>query len=173
MYLPTSTLELLYLRRRSPKTQLRVAAVSDRRLKNGGTLLATLQQDTGKWSSEYLYSTSEGLVGVRGLYNFGFDPRLPQPLPHKLPTGRLSLGAEVYYGILNKSGGMSTGLRYTTLPAHPGPPLTMTLTLAPLMGHLSTTYAIQAGRNASFCSRFDFNIYSYDSNLVVGRYMRP
>lgn len=63
---------------------------------------------------------------------------------------------------------MSTGLRYTTLPSHLGSPLTMTLTLAPLMGHLSTTYAIQAGSNASFCSRFDFNIYSYDSNLVVG-----
>ena len=44
----------------------------------------------------------------------------------------------------------------------------MTLTLSPLMGHLSTTYAIKAGPYAAFCSRFDFNMYSYESDLVVG-----
>ena len=63
---------------------------------------------------------------------------------------------------------MSTAIRYTTLPGNPGPPLTMTLTISPLMGHLSTTYAIKAGPNAAFCSRLDFNIYSYESDLVVG-----
>ncbi|KAF8465270.1 hypothetical protein BDZ91DRAFT_727957, partial [Kalaharituber pfeilii] len=239
MYLPTSTLEMLYLRRRSPRSQLRISAVSDAKLKNGGTILAMLQQDVGKWSTEYLYSTSEGLIGARGLYNFGDDPRkaseppvdtplVPAPgdlgevngngsavtplssppssqaqqsqsdsLPPispattngngnghstdngngttdtstdspKPPQGRFSLGAELYYGVLNKSGGLSTGLRYTTLPPHPGPPVTMTLTICPLMGHLSTTYAIKAGPDMSFCSRFDFNIYSYESDVVVG-----
>ena len=83
---------------------------------------------------EYLYSTSEGLIGARGLYNFGYDPRqIPKKVAEemeypdqsvledtpsvlstgeeavveveKLPTGRLSMGAEVYYGVLNKSGG--------------------------------------------------------------------
>ena len=44
----------------------------------------------------------------------------------------------------------------------------MTLTLSPLMGHLSTTYTVKAGPNAAFCSRFDFNMYSYESDLVVG-----
>lgn len=156
-----------------------------------------LQQDVGKYSTECLYSTSEGLIGARGLYNFGYDPRqkpkkvdeemeYPDPsvfedapaMPpaegeavvevEKLSTGRLSMGAEVYYGVLNKSGGMSTAIRYTTLPHHPGPPLTMTLTLSPLMGHFSATYAIKAGPNAAFCSRFDFNMYSYESDLVVG-----
>ena len=126
---------MLYLLRRSPKSQLRIATVSDAKLKNGGTILAVLQQDVGKYSTEYLYSTSEGLVGARGLYNFGYDPRqkprrvdeemeypdpsvfedTPAALPagegeveveaEKLPTGRLSMGAEVYYGVLNKSGG--------------------------------------------------------------------
>lgn len=135
MYLPTSTLEMLYLLRRSPKSQLRIAAVSDAKLRNGGTVLAVLQQDVGKYSTEYLYSTSEGLIGARGLYNFGYDPRqkpkkvaeeweYPDPSVfedapavlltggreaevevEKLPTGRLSMGAEVYYGVLNKSGG--------------------------------------------------------------------
>ena len=44
----------------------------------------------------------------------------------------------------------------------------MTMTISPLMGHLSTTYAIRAGPDAAFCSRFDFNIYSYESDLVIG-----
>jgi len=63
---------------------------------------------------------------------------------------------------------VSTGLRYTTLPSHPGIPLTMTLTLNPLMGHLSATYALLAGKSASFASRFEFNMYSYESDIVLG-----
>ncbi|KAF8415121.1 hypothetical protein BGX38DRAFT_1252080 [Terfezia claveryi] len=174
MYLPISTLEMLYLRRHSPKSQLRIAAVSDAKLKNGGTILAVLQQDVGKYSIECLYSTSEGLIGARDSSVFEDAPAMPPTEGEavveveKLSTGRLSMGAEVYYGVLNKSGGMSTALRYTTLPHHPGPPLTMTLTLSPLMGQLSATYAIKAGPNAAFCSRFDFNMYSYESDLVVG-----
>ncbi len=38
MYLPASTLEALYLRRLSPTKQLRVTAVSDPKLKHGGTV---------------------------------------------------------------------------------------------------------------------------------------
>jgi len=69
---------------------------------------------------------------------------------------------------LNKSGGMSLGGRYSTLPNHKGIPLTATLTLNPLMGNLSATYAVKAGRDLSLCSRFDFNAYSYESDLVLG-----
>ncbi|RPB11732.1 hypothetical protein P167DRAFT_488807 [Morchella conica CCBAS932] len=169
MYLPASQLEALYLRRMSPTQQIRLTAVSDSKLKSGGTIMAMLQQDTGKWCSEYLYITDGALIGARGLYNFGRDPRKSDP-----PTatteyaGRFSMGAELYYGILNKSAGMSTGFRYSTLPTHPGTPLTMTLTLNPLMGHLSATYAIRAGTSAAFCSRFEFNMYSYESDLSVG-----
>jgi len=44
----------------------------------------------------------------------------------------------------------------------------MTLTLNPLMGNLSSTYAVKAARALTLCSRFDFNVYSYESELVVG-----
>lgn len=44
----------------------------------------------------------------------------------------------------------------------------MTLTLNPLMGNLSSTYAVKAARGLTLCSRFDFNVYSYESELVVG-----
>ncbi|TAQ84622.1 hypothetical protein B7494_g7053 [Chlorociboria aeruginascens] len=171
LYLPQSTLEALYLRRMSPTQQLRLSAVSDGRLRNGGTILALHQYDVGKFSTETLYSTDGGLIGVRGLYNFGPDPR--QEVTEQISTdgrfyGRFSAGAEMYYGALNKSGGVSVGGRFATLPAHKGFPLTATLTLNPLMGNLSMTYAVKAGHNLALCSKFDFNVYSYESDLRLG-----
>ncbi|KAF2088036.1 mitochondrial distribution and morphology protein 10 [Saccharata proteae CBS 121410] len=173
LFLPTSTLEALYLRRVSPTRQLKISCVSDSSLRNGGTILGLVQNDYGKYSSEYLYSTDSALLGVRGLYNFGPDPRYPSAeeagtQSAERVNGRFSAGAELYYGILNKSGGMSTGLRFTTLPQHAGFPYTMTLTVNPLMGSLSSTYAVKAGRNVALCSRFDFNFYSYESELQLG-----
>lgn len=176
LYLPSSTLEALYLRRISPTRLLRLNCVSDGTLPNGGTILAVLQNDYGKYSTEYLYSTDSALLGVRGLWNFGFDPRFPSFQPASRPpahpwdhqSGRLSAGAEAYFSPLNKSGGISTGLRFTTLPIHTGFPYTMALTVNPLMGNLSSTYAVKAGPNLALCSRFDFNVYSYESDVVVG-----
>lgn len=185
LYLPTSHLEALYLRRLSPMTQLKISCVSSSTLKNGGSILFLLQQDVGKYSTELLYSTDSALLGVRGLYNFGPDPRdgarspeleviaqEKRKLEGQEPTtgmkGRFSAGAELYYGLLNQSGGISTGIRFATLPSHTGFPYTMTLTLNPLMGNLSSTYAVKAGRSLALCSRFDFNFYSYESELQVG-----
>ncbi|KAG4031123.1 hypothetical protein MFRU_010g02480 [Monilinia fructicola] len=175
LYLPQSTLEALYLRRVSPTQQVRITAVSDSRLRNGGTILALHQYDTGKYSTETLYSTDGGLLGLRGLYNFGPDPRKEVTEPLKQMSriddkfyGRFSAGAELYYGTLNKSGGVSVGGRFATLPAHKGIPLTATLTLNPLMGNISSTYAVKAGKNLSLCSRLEFNVYSYESDLVLG-----
>ncbi|KAL8710054.1 MAG: hypothetical protein Q9220_005325 [cf. Caloplaca sp. 1 TL-2023] len=189
LYLPRSTLEALYLRRLNPTTQVKLSAVSDSRLPNGGSALALLAQDKGKWSAEWMYSTDSALLGVRGLYNFGSDPGvveaekdgLAMALPDIGPGGlamerenaaeqisRFSAGAELYYGLLNKSGGMSTGVRFATLPAHTGFPYTMTLTLNPLMGNLSSSYSVKAGELLSLSTRFGFNVYSYESEVVVG-----
>ena len=190
LFLPRSTLEALYLRRLTPKAQLRISCVSDSRLPNGGTILAHLQYDAAKHNTEYIYSTDSALLGVRGLYNFGPEPSpVDQPFEQSpdptisaaneaaalatarapvRPNGRFSAGGEIYYGLLNKSGGMSTGLRFTTLPLHTGFPYTMTLTLNPLMGNLSSTYSVLASPLLALSSRFDFNVYSYESELQVG-----
>ncbi|RYO52940.1 Mitochondrial distribution and morphology protein 10 [Alternaria arborescens] len=173
IFLPQQRLEALYLRRLAPTRQLRIAAVSDSNLNNGGTILTLLQNDFGKYSTEYMYSTDSALMGVRGLYNFGPGPRdaSTEPLAAEQVgpvDGRFSAGAELYYGILNKSGGISTGVRFATLPNHAGFPYTMTLTLNPLMGNLSSTYAVKAGPNLALSSRFDFNFYSYESELQLG-----
>jgi len=170
-YLPQNTLEALYIRRISPAHQIKLSAVSDGRLRNGGTILALNQYDVGKYSAETLYSTDGGLIGFRGLYNFGADPRKEVQEPPRIEDkiyGRFSAGAEMYYGSLNKSGGVSFGGRFATLPAHKGIPLTATLTLNPLMGSLSTTYAVKAGKDLALCSKFDFNVYSYESDFMLG-----
>lgn len=190
LYLPNPTLEALYLSRLSPSSQLRLLCVSDHRLPNGGSILALLQHDTARLSTEYIYSTDSALLGFRALYNFGPEPSLlllppPPPLPPPptppppqktppppssppWPHGRFSAGFELYYSPLNKSSGTSAGLRFATLPAHPGFPYTMTLTVNPLMGGLSTTYSVRASSRLALSSRFDFNVYSYESGLRVG-----
>ncbi|KAI9856341.1 MAG: Mitochondrial distribution and morphology protein 10 [Vezdaea acicularis] len=175
LYLPTSMSEGLYLRRLTPTQQVKISYVSDSKLRNGGTILALHARDVGKYCTETLFSTDSALLGIRGLYNFGPDPRNPTlPDPPATPSsqeklyGRLSAGGELYYGVENKSGGMSAGLRFTTLPQHTGFPLTMTLTTNPLMGNLSAAYAVKAGKDLAIATQFDFNFYSYESGLVLG-----
>ncbi|PWN42633.1 hypothetical protein IE81DRAFT_116818 [Ceraceosorus guamensis] len=94
--------------------------------------------------------------------------------------GRFSAGAEMFFSAREKSAGISTGVRFTTLPEPstlqangvsdqvPQPPTTLTATLNPMMGHLSTAYAARMTRDIVACSRYDFNVYSYDSELTVG-----
>ncbi|EJT81156.1 mitochondrial distribution and morphology protein 10 [Gaeumannomyces tritici R3-111a-1] len=82
--------------------------------------------------------------------------------------GRFSAGGEIFYGVLNKTAGASVGGRFATLPAHRGTPLTATLTLAPLVGNIGATFAVMARDKCSLSTRFDFNVYSYESDWTVG-----
>jgi distribution and morphology protein 10 len=140
-------------------------------LPNGGSLLGILHNDYGKYNVETLFSTDSALFGLRGLYHFGLPSTDDNATPansNLAPVGLFSAGAEVYYALMNKSGGLSTGLRFTTLPTYHAFPYTMTLTLNPLMGNLSSTYAVKAGKHIALCSRFDFNFYSYESGVMLG-----
>lgn len=162
LFLPGSSLEAMVIRRLSRLSQLLVTCVSDSRLKNNGAITFIHQRDTGKWCQELIYSTHETLLGYRGLYNVGFDRKV------KFDPSRLSVGFEMFYGVSNKSPGLSTGLRYTTQSAYTGTPVTMTLMSNPLMGHISATYALRTTTASAFASRFDFNVYSYLSELSIG-----
>jgi distribution and morphology protein 10 len=51
---------------------------------------------------------------------------------------------------------------------HSSFPYTMTLTLTPLTGSISSTYSVRPTPNLSLSSRFDFNFYSWESRYVVG-----
>lgn len=122
------------------------------------------QYNDGKWSTEYIYSTHEALLGLTGIYNFGADERMKSPSSY---SSRLSLGGEIFYAVLSKTPGISTCLRYTAQSAYTGTPLTMSLLCNPLIGHISAMYSL-ATPGSSFGSRFDFNVYSYESDLSIG-----
>lgn len=182
MYLPRSTLQARIIRRFTPELQTQVSAVSSEDLRNGGTVLASAHYDRGIYNVEGLASTDGGLLGLRGLYNFGGDASPTDAhmsraaevvgngaaLEKERIYGRFSVGGELYYGTLNKSAGMSVGGRFATLPAYSGTPLTATLTINPLMGNLSATYAVLGGEHCTFASTIDFNVYSYESDWKVG-----
>ena len=182
LYLPLSMLEGLVVKRLGPSLQVQLSAVSAQSLRDGGTLLGLVQYDKGKYGVEGLASTDGGFLGVRGLYNFGGDAS-PSTVPAPQKTGddgglaavereriygRFSAGGELYYGTLNKSGGISLGARFATLPSHRGSPLTATLTINPLMGNISATYAVVARHYCSLATRMEFNVYSYESEWAVG-----
>ncbi|KAF5136491.1 Mitochondrial distribution and morphology protein 10 [Metarhizium anisopliae] len=172
LYLPQSQLEALAVRRFSPALQLQLSAVSAKHLRDGGTVLGLAQYDVGRYAFEGLASSDGGLLGLRGLYNFGGGDAHPPPAgaegEKERVYGRFSTGAEVYYGTLNKSGGVSFGTRFATLPAHSGTPLSASLTVNPLMGNVAASYAVVAGRHCSLATRMEFNVFSYESAWAVG-----
>lgn len=194
LYLPQSQLEGLVVRRLSESLQVQISAVSAQHLRNGGTVLGVAQYDVGRYAVEGLASTDGGLLGLRGVYNFGGDAEETTTTTTSSPTadalrqalgdtgggggggngekeriyGRFSTGAEIYYGTLNKSGGISLATRFATLPSHRGTPLAATLTLNPLMGSIGASYAVVAGRHCSLATRMEFNVYSYESAWAVG-----
>ena len=83
---------------------------------------------------------------------------------------------------------VSTGIRFTTLPdatppsfqttpshlpsAHRGPPsqppTTITALFNPMLGHISAAYTARVSRELSLSSRYDFNVYSYESEWCMG-----
>jgi len=85
---------------------------------------------------------------------------------------------------------VSTGIRFTTLPdatppsfqlSDPSsplsgvskmtpsqPPTTITALFNPMLGHISGAYSAHVSRDLSLSSRFDFNVYSYESEWTVG-----
>ncbi|CAK7564066.1 MAG: Mitochondrial distribution and morphology protein 10 [Sporothrix epigloea] len=186
LYLPRSMLEAYMVKRLAPSLQLQLRAVSDAKLPNGGTVLGIMQLDRGRYGLEGLMSSDGGLLGVRGLYNFGGQATANATADalgdaEDRPNGRFSAGGEIYYGTLNKSGGVSFGARFETTTTSPasddngmtvsrskGTPLTATLTVNPLMGNLSAAYAVVAREDCSLATRFDFNVYSYESEWSVG-----
>ncbi|KAF9964917.1 Mitochondrial distribution and morphology protein 10 [Mortierella alpina] len=287
MNLANARLEALYSRRISKHRQYVISGISDPASRSASHLSAQFQYDKGKYCAEMSFTTDDGLIGIRGLYNFGQDfdesyegmlkegrrrqhhhkvasedvilngsddasmeqkqespdavldsssssssssSELPlaaenisthsgerragylseetdeeSSMPSERIRGYWSAGAEVYYSATEKLGGVSTGLRYRTLPplapvrqhspssddnasvepsseaTTPGYPtstapeyhqnyipITITQTLNPIMGHVSSSYAAQVHPDLGLCSRFDFNLYSYDSELTAG-----
>ncbi|KAK9477977.1 hypothetical protein V1514DRAFT_320568 [Lipomyces japonicus] len=163
MYVPARMLEALVVSQLGPHTQATVMAVSSDQIRHGGSATAQVARQRARWTTEAVYATDEALTGVRALYS----------------AGGLSAGAEMFYGALNKAGGVSTGLRYVTTTAlehphqhqhnHLSTTSAFTLTCNPVTAHVSAAYAVRAAATGTaFASRLEFNGYSYESDLTVG-----
>ncbi|RXK40020.1 mitochondrial distribution and morphology protein 10 [Tremella mesenterica] len=157
-----------------------------------GNVLLSLQHDTGRYSGEYTYSAQDGMFGLRGLYNFGWkgdgedeeerskekDKRIDEEeMMEGGLRGRFSAGGEVYFSAKQRSFGISTGVRFTTIPPilpiplhspPPSPPTTLTLLYNPLIGFISSAYSAQISPTVAVSSRFGVNVYSYESDLSIG-----
>ncbi|KAG8836224.1 5'-3' exoribonuclease 2 [Serendipita sp. 399] len=208
LYVPTGRLDALYSTRLGGSWQLVAAAISEQkqlssnRIKNRrpesvdhSNILLNLQHDRGKWCTEYTFSVVDGLCGARMLYNFGKragedgttrESRRERRVDEEEAMdgglkGRISAGAELYFSAKEKSGGISTAVRFTTVPesgvadaegrgslAGLQPPTTVTAVINPILGHISAAYASQVSQDLAVCSRFDFNAYSYESEWTIG-----
>ncbi|EUC66355.1 distribution and morphology protein [Rhizoctonia solani AG-3 Rhs1AP] len=196
----TPTLQGLIAAVSNARARLTPPSSSATRGEAAGNMMFSLQHDTGRWSTEYSWSADDGMWGVRVLHNFGrlaneaIDAERAARKERERGTkrvdeeermegglkGRLSAGAELYFSLKEKSAGVSTGIRFTTLPDASPPsaspdstipaqtPTTLTATLNPMMGHISAAYAARTSRDLALCSRFDFNIYSYESEWTMG-----
>ncbi|KAJ8086230.1 Mitochondrial distribution and morphology protein 10 [Marasmius tenuissimus] len=183
-------------------------------------LMVYLQHDVGKWCTEYSWSAEDSMWGIKVLHNFG---RLAGTSPTEISSdtdatpnaatspkvmvkrideedaiegglkGRVCAGAEVYFSAKERSAGISTGVRFSTIPDATPPsyqiplpsssalssasiskappsqsPTTITGLFNPMLGHLSGAYSARVSDDLSLSSRFDFNVYSYDSEWTMG-----
>ncbi|KAJ3507561.1 hypothetical protein NLJ89_g6236 [Agrocybe chaxingu] len=217
-YLPTGRLDALYSTRVSPTLQMMVAAISDPpsavspdlrgRKQDLSNVMVNIQHDVGKWCTEYTWSAEDQMWGVRMLHNFGKlglssevvdDPTSSRRRGLKRVDeedavegglkGRVSVGAELYFSAKERSAGVSTGIRFTTLPdATPPsfqapvpsysplqprstpsqPPTTITALFNPMLGHISGAYTARVSQDLALSSRFDFNVYSFESEWTMG-----
>ncbi|BAP70346.1 hypothetical protein KMAR_20334 [Kluyveromyces marxianus] len=164
MLYPSSTLEAMYVKRFSRNYQLMLKCLS---AKTGPSILTMyLQKNTGANCQELILSTNEALLGYRFVHNFvsaGSKSNLSL-----YNNSSLSIGSELWCALLNLSPGCSTTLRYCSHATNTGKPLIFTLSLNPLYGHVSSTYSIKTHENLTFSTKYDFNIYSIQSNLTLG-----
>ncbi|PPQ79534.1 hypothetical protein CVT25_003416 [Psilocybe cyanescens] len=220
-FLPTGRLDALYSTRLTPTIQASISAISDPpssehpelrgRRADLSNVMINVQHDVGKWCTEYTWSAEDEMWGVRMLHNFGKlglstespseDAAAKRRVGMKRVDeedavegglkGRVSLGAEIYFSAKERSAGVSTGIRFTTLPdatppsfqvpvaapnassstprAPPSqPPTTITALFNPMLGHMSGAYTARVSRDLALSSRFDFNVYSFESEWAMG-----
>lgn len=169
MYFPGSALEAMIIKRISAHTQLLIKCINNPHMDKNGTMIVYLQKNAPKYLREFIYSTNESLIGFRCLYNLGnSDNSLNTALIPKFDNSVISIGTELWYAARTMSPGLSTAFRYSTRSTSTGKPLTMTLAVNPILGHLSSTYTVKTSVASTFSSRYDFNFFSYASNLSLG-----
>lgn len=247
-YIPTGRMDAFYTTRISSTLQASISSITQPHYGTtpmansgelgSGSLLLSLQHDTGRWCTEYLWDSDGGIWGARVLRNFGklatsitgggdMDNVEKKTGVKRVDEeeamegglrGRISAGAEIYASAEKSAGSqcffvlyqrllfysviysVSFGIRFTTLPdnsslsvaiqdpmssttamatslnatntLHPPPlnqpPTVITAIFSPITGHILTSYAARVSQDLALCSRFSFNINSYESEWTMG-----
>lgn len=102
--------------------------------------------------TEFSYNTDNHIFGCSTLYRFN-------------PS--IVAGAELYYTDSEKSGGLSVGTAFTGARQN-GMNSVMTLIANPIMGHFESSFGTTLTEYIRVATRYDFNMYSFDSDLSLG-----
>ncbi|RKP03359.1 hypothetical protein CXG81DRAFT_24014 [Caulochytrium protostelioides] len=148
-------IEGLYARQVGPHGLLQVSGVN--RLAPSPAAAAAIgvqyinQRPSG--SVEVAYLTDGAALGLSALYRLGRTP--------------LAVGGEVWAAVRETSGNISVGARYdatdtTGVPAH------LALMASPMMGHASVAYTTSPTPRLRVATRYDVNVYSYESDWAIG-----
>ena len=108
--------------------------------------------DAYVFPTEFSYNTENHIVGCSTLYRFN-------------PS--IVAGAELYYTESEKSGGLSLGTAFTNIQQN-GMKSVTTLIANPIMGHFESSFGTTIAENIRMATRYDFNMYSFDSDLSLG-----
>ncbi|KAJ2799052.1 Mitochondrial distribution and morphology protein 10, partial [Coemansia furcata] len=126
MYPSLSSMTGSYTLRRSETSELAISGISVAGAHPDLQLVIQHAINRRQWSSEAMFGTSGGILGLRGQYNFGDVRALDKAafayyrgsdqdakrVARDKTHGRFSVGSEVYYGAQDASGGISVGARY-------------------------------------------------------------
>lgn len=109
--------------------------------------------------AEFYYSPFSHVIGMStGL-------RFTTLASHITAPDRTKQGAKPLAGT---SAALSSALLTPANVSQSSFPYTMTLTLNPIIGALASTYSVKPTSNLALSSRFDFNVYSWESQYTLG-----
>ncbi|CCD26440.1 Mdm10p NDAI_0H02660 [Naumovozyma dairenensis CBS 421] len=167
MYYPSSDLEAMIIKRLNRNNQMTLKWLSSSAYNfNIMTLYWQNKSRQNRNFQEFIFSTNDYLCGYRILHNsLSTSSKFNNSLYN---NSTLSIGAELWLSLKSMNPGCSTSLRYCTHSANTGRPLTLTVSYNPLFGHISSSYSAKTSLSSTFCTRYDFNIYSIESNLSFG-----
>ncbi|OZJ01478.1 hypothetical protein BZG36_05527, partial [Bifiguratus adelaidae] len=117
LFLPGGRLHALYTKRLSKHDQLVVTVVSDPVSYASSYVTTQLQHDVGKWCTECSYTTDDGLIGFRALYNIGpsQETSSSSPVPDRLHATSEEFVAGNPLEVINAAPDMSVNVQQTQL----------------------------------------------------------
>jgi distribution and morphology protein 10 len=124
----------------------------DDRRDNSSNLQLSLCRNTPGMVLDCSYTSDNQIFGINGLAQI---------------SKQIAVGGEVFYTQKEKSGGISIGTRLSTMTKNHLRSIA-TFVCNPIMGHFSFSFGADVSKNMKMATRYDFNMYSYDSDLSFG-----